>query len=122
VLDAVGAWLERNGESVFDTDPFPDLPYLSRWGDVTYRKESNTLYLHILSYPAIHPRISLLALASRVREVRLLQGGTPLAFAQTYDLAREEHRLSVTVPQTAPDPVDTVVAVSLAEAPRVQEL
>jgi len=122
VLDAVGAWLERNGESIFDTDPFPDLPYINRWGDVTYRKESNTLYLHILKYPGLHPRISLLALASRVAEAKLLKDGIPLNFTQAYDLAREEHRLSITVPAAAPDPVDTVIAVTLADTPRVQEL
>ena len=121
VLDAVGAWLRENGESIFATDTFPDFPYLNRWGDVTYRRETNTLYLHVLKYPGLHPRVSLLALASRVGAVRLLDG-TPLAFAQAYDPAREEHRLSVTVPATAPDPVDTVIAVELAEAPRVQEL
>ena len=121
VLDAVGAWLARNGESVFDTDPFPDFPYINRWGDVTYRRKTNTLYLHVLKYPGLHPRISLLALASRVGAVHL-PDGTPLAFAQAYDLAREEHRLSVTVPSVAPDPIDTVIAVELAEPPRVQEL
>ena len=121
VLDAVGAWLRENGESIFATDTFPDFPYLNRWGDVTYRRETNTLYLHVLKYPGLHPRVSLLALASRVGAVRLLDG-TPLAFAQAYDPAREEHRLSVTVPAIAPDPVDTVIAVELAEAPRVQEL
>ena len=122
VLDAVGAWLRENGDSIYGTDPFPDLPYLTRWGDVTYRRETNTLYLHVLQYPKLHPRISLLALASRVREVKLLQGGQALSFAQAYDLAREEHRLSVTVPTEAPDPVDTVIAVALADEPRVQPL
>ena len=117
----MGAWLRQNKESIYGTDPFLDLPYLTRWGDVTYRRETNTLYLHILQYPRLHARISLLALASRVREVRLLDG-TPLKFAQSYDLAREEHRLSVTVPSEEPDPVDTVIAVSLAEEPKVQEL
>ena len=121
VLDAVGAWLCRNGESIFDTDPFPDFPYINRWGDVTYRKKTNTLYLHVLKYPGLHPRISLLALASRVGAVRLADG-TPLTFAQAYDLAREEHRLSVTVPSVAPDPIDTVIAAELVEPPRVQEL
>ena len=121
VLDAVGAWLAKNGESIFDTDPFPDFPYLNRWGDVTYRKETNTLYLHLLKYPGLHKRISLLALASRVRAVQLLDG-TPLPFTQAYDVAREEHRLSVTLPQEAPDEIDTVIAAVLAEPPRVQEL
>lgn len=121
VPEAVGAWLAQNGESIFDTDPFPDFPYINRWGDVTYRRETNTLYLHVLQYPGLHPRISLLALASRVRAVHLLDG-TPLPFTQAYDVAREEHRLSVTVPPVAPDPIDTVIAVELAEPPRIQEL
>lgn len=122
VLDAVGAWLRENGESIFDTDPFPDLPYLTRWGDVTYRRKTNTVYLHVLQYPKLHPRISLLALASRVREARLLKNGTVLSFVQAYDLAREEHRLSVTVPGESPDPIDTVIAVALEDEPRVQPL
>ena len=122
VLDAVGEWLSRNGESIYKTDSFPDFPYVSRWGDVTYRKESNTLYLHVLQYPGLHPRISLLALASRVKGVRLLTDGTPLSFTQAYDVAREEHRLSINVPPKAPDALDTVIAVDLAELPRVQGL
>ena len=122
VLDTVGAWLRENGESIFDTDPFPDLPYLTRWGDVTYRRKTNTVYLHVLQYPKLHPRISLLALASRVREARLLKNGTVLSFVQAYDLAREEHRLSVTVPGESPDPIDTVIAVALEDEPHVQPL
>ena len=122
VLGAVGEWLQQNGESIYGVDPFPDFPYLHRFGDVTYRRESNSLYLHILQYPRLHPRVSLLALASKVRDVRVLKSGEALEFTQSYDVAREEHRLSITVPQAAPDPVDTVLRVALADEPRVQEL
>ena len=122
VLDAVGQWLRENGESIYDTDPFLDFPYVNRYGDVTYRAANNTLYIHMLRHPGMHPRLSLLGLASRASAARLLVGGTELKFEQAHDIARDEYRLSINVPPVAPDPVDTVIAVQLAEPPRVQEL
>ena len=39
--------------------------------------------------------------------------GTPLNYSQSYEPARDEHRLYVFLPETCPDANDTVVAVEL---------
>ncbi|MFO1530764.1 MAG: alpha-L-fucosidase [Kiritimatiellia bacterium] len=47
-LRDIGAWLRRNGESVYGTTASP-MPFLS-WGRCTRR--GNTLYLHVFDWPA----------------------------------------------------------------------
>ncbi len=46
-LEAVGRWLEKNGESVYGTTASP-VPFLS-WGRMT--RKGNTLYLHVFDWP-----------------------------------------------------------------------
>ena len=121
VLCEVGRWLEKNGESIYGTSPAPDFPYLNPWGETTYNAETLMLYLHVKQYPPEPYRLRLLGLKTPVTDVRLLTG-EPLVYQQSYDPARDEHRLYVTLPDKCPDADDTVVAVSLDGEISVQTL
>ena len=122
ILDAVGAWLACNGESIYGTSVLPDFPYEIKWGNLTYRKEEQVLYLHIKKYPRLTPRVSLLGLKTRVAWARLLTTGEELKFTQTYEVARDEERFAVWIPEVCPDAVDTVVAVQLTGEIEAQRL
>ena len=122
ILDEVGAWLRLNGESIYRTSVLPDFPYEIKWGNLTYRAEDRTMYLHIKNYPRLTPRVSILGLKTRVKSARLLITGEELRFTQTYEFARDEERFAVWIPAVCPDPVDTVVVLELEEDPKTQRL
>ncbi|MFN0131354.1 MAG: alpha-L-fucosidase [Phycisphaerales bacterium] len=121
-LEAIGTWLDANGQSIYGTraSPFKRLP----WGRCTMRAatptpaasaetpQSNangeTLYLHVFDWPDDRV-LRVPGLKSRAREARLLAGGTPLPFAVLGD------DLAISVPAAAPDPMDTVIVLTLAE-------
>ncbi len=113
ILSAVGQWLRTYGESIYGTSNVPDFPYLIPWGELTYNAETYTLYFHVKKYPAFPYRILLTGLETPVSDIRLLSDGTSLRFTQSYEPARDEHRLYVFLPEVCPDPDDTVLAVSL---------
>ncbi|HEX2517369.1 MAG TPA: alpha-L-fucosidase [Chloroflexota bacterium] len=105
-LHAVGAWLERNGASVYGTRPGP-LQGLA-WARSTMAP--GRLFLHVLEWPA-GGRLELpLApdLAGAVTRATLLDGqGADLP------LTRTQGGLTVQGPESAPDPVDTVLALDV---------
>jgi alpha-L-fucosidase len=105
-LLTVGAWLERNGASVYGTRPGP-LQGLD-WARSTVAP--GRLYLHVLEWPA-GGRLELpLApdLAGAVTRATLLdvQGAGQGA---ELPLTRTQGGLTVQGPEAAPDPVDTVL-------------
>lgn len=119
ILKAVGRWLKKNGESIYATDPVPDFPYRldTDFGCFTYSKARRRLYMHILRYPDVPPhQICVVGLKSRVGRAYLMETGEEVACWQTYETARDEHRLRVRLPYgEAPDTLDTVVAIELLD-------
>ena len=106
VLTRVGQWMAKNSESIYGTsaNPFFDLP----WGRATVK--GNRLYLHVLEWPK-DGRLRLRGLRTPIRKAFLLADpGRALAVDKTG---------SISLPPSAPDDIDTVVAVDLAAAPRV---
>lgn len=120
-LDAVGAWLKENGDAIYNTVPAPDFPYTVSWGTVAAGKD-NTLYLIVLKYPDFPYRVSLKCLENKVLRASLLRDGTELRFAQSYELARDERRLYVFLPEQKPDEIVTVIKLELDGAPSAQIL
>ncbi|HEV8632798.1 MAG TPA: alpha-L-fucosidase [Chloroflexota bacterium] len=109
-LREVGRWLRANGEAVYGTD---DASALRRNGMVhawpTLR--GNVLYVHVQKWPGT--QLVLGNLASRVVAARLVHNHAAIPFRQ------EGSRVFLTgLPQYAPDPHDTVVAVECEDAPR----
>ena len=123
ILSEVGEWMQQYGESVYGTSNAPDFPYILPWGELTYRKEPPTLYLHVKKYPTKAPyRILLTGLETPVESATLLKDGTPLKFTQTYEPARDEHRFRVFLPEHCPNENDTVVKVTLKGEASAQTL
>ncbi len=120
VLQEVGAWMQENGESIYEAIGVPDNAYQLRFGQITYRPPY--LYMHVFNYPRFPHEIMIVGMPVKVKEVTLLKTGEPLTFIQSYEIARDEYRFRVILPEACPDPLDTVVKVELEEPLTFQPL
>ena len=120
ILSEVGKWLEVNGKSIYGTTGIPNFPYMLPWGDLTYNDETHTLYLHVKNYPNFPYRILLTGLKTKAIAVNILGSKKPLKISQSYEIARDENRLYVFLPEECPDDIDTVVEVKLEDKAKAQ--
>jgi alpha-L-fucosidase len=101
-LQAVGDWMKTNGESIYGTSASP-LKMQPDWGRIT--KKGNTLYLHVFDWPKDGKLV--VPLAGSV--ARLLADKSELKL--TAD--KPAGTVTIEVPAQAPDPIDTVVVLTL---------
>jgi alpha-L-fucosidase len=106
ILREVGAWLRRNGESVYGAGRSP--LGLQPWGCSTLR--GDTLYLHVLAWPA-SGELWAPGLGAVAREARFLATG------EAAPLTREGAHVRLALPARPPDGPVTVIAVTLAGKP-----
>ena len=101
ILAGIGKWMAINGESIHGTQRTP----LDRqaWGDSTVK--GDTLYLHVMNWPA-DGKLLVGGLLSEVKQAYLLDDSSRKRL-KTERSGTED--LLVRVPATAPDPVDTVI-------------
>jgi alpha-L-fucosidase len=104
-LRAIGKWLQTNGESIYGTRGSL-VPALS-WGRSTTK--GSTLYFHVFTWPA-DGKLVIPGLKAAVRSARLLAGGT-------LDAQTDGEDLVLRLPSHAPDPIATVIAVTLERPP-----
>ena len=104
-LDAIGKWMDVNGESIYGTTASPiGAP---AWGRCT--RKGSTLYLHVLEWPKDgHLRVPV---SNGVRSARVLGMREPLRVEPGKEGA------SVTLPPKPVDPVVTVVAIEIEGEP-----
>ncbi len=109
-LRNIGAWMKVNRESIVGTTASP----VARpaWGRITSRetRRGTTLYLHVFDWPA-NGQLTLQGVPNMIRRARLLGGGRLEAEA-------DNGIITITVPPRAPDPVDSVIALTLDQRPR----
>jgi len=112
-LAGIGAWMRRNGESIYGTtrSPFYDLP----WGRVTTR--GNRLYLHVLDWPA-DGVLGLPGLKTPIKAAWNLADTTRQAIAPT----QRNDEPALLVGMTATDPISSVIVVELGGKPEVKNL
>ena len=122
VLKTVGSWMKRNGKSIYGTQPAPDFPYQLDFGGFTYHAGHKRLYMHILKKLDAPFEVRVTGLKTPIRSARLLATGEAVQFSQTYETARDEHRLRVWLPSAQPDTLDTVIALDLDGQAEVQTL
>ncbi len=108
-LEAIGAWMKVNGESIYATSasPFENLA----WGRATQKKLAGgrtRLYLHVFEWPNDGRLVVPATGGARKATARLLAGG------KTLKVETGSGQLTVLVPGAAPDPVASVVAVDLS--------
>jgi len=113
-LTEVGAWLNKNNDSVYGAGSSP-FPYQLPWGIITAKPEK--LYLHVFNWP--QGQLVLYGLKSKVRNAYLLANGTKLQFIQKEDPSIDHSEVAIQLPGKAPDASDTVIALDLAGAVQV---
>jgi alpha-L-fucosidase len=98
-LHAIGKWMDRNGEAIYDTTygPLQDLAF----GRTTAKRRD--LYLHMFDWPGRSIELPGRALP-RLRSVSMLASRESLEYQQTDD------RVVIQLPAQAPDPDVTVIA------------
>ena len=101
-MEAIGAWMKVNGESIYGTKAslFAGLP----WGRSTTK--GNTVYLHVFDWPA-DGKLVVPGLKNEIRTARLLDGGTKLA------ATRGDAGATITLPAKATDAIASVIALEL---------
>jgi alpha-L-fucosidase len=95
-LKGIGAWMQKNGESVYGTrgGPVKARP----WGVMT--RKPGKIYVHVMDWP---DELLLLPKLPPVKSARLLSTG------ETLELTPVKGQLVLRVPQSSRDAVDTVV-------------
>ncbi|MBM3814982.1 MAG: alpha-L-fucosidase [Acidimicrobiia bacterium] len=96
-LKEMGAWLQKNGESIYGTRGGPITP--RPWGVTTAREAK--VYLHVLDWP--DTTLAIPRLPGRVRKASLLVGGRPVGWKDI------DGGHLVSLPAEGRDPLDTVV-------------
>ena len=99
-LKAVGAWIQRHGETLYGTRGGPIGPH--PWGVTT--QKGNKVYVHLLDSP--DESILLPALDQKVKSARRFGTGQPVS------LEESQHGLILTLPFAERDSVDTIVELS----------
>jgi len=94
----IGDWMKVNGEAIYGTSasPFTKLDF-----DGRCTAKGNTLYLHVFK----RPETSTISIATQATSATLLAGGVKLS------TKRKGDSLVITLPQSLPDNVATVIKV-----------
>ncbi len=118
ILDAVGDWMRRNGECIFDTDIFT-CGLMSREGhngdwshNGPFTLKGQSLYQLVRYWPG--SMLVVAGLNTRVNQVTLLGNDRQIEFTQ------EQDKVTVTgLPVTAPDPICPVLRFDCAAVPEM---
>ena len=114
-LEQIGDWMKVNGESIYGTSasPFKSLS----WGRCTQKVASggSRLFLHVFSWPE-SGRLVLPGIYNKVDRAFLLADKR-----KDLEAFNEKDNIVITVPDTQPDPFNTVIAVDLIGKPDVND-
>jgi alpha-L-fucosidase len=109
LLDAMGRWMDVNGEAVYGTQASP-YPYEFEWGRIT--RKPGRLYLHFTDWPTSPFRLG--GLRNDVKSASLLADpDAPVSFRQTYLSATDQHILNLTLPDEAPSDIISVLELEI---------
>ncbi len=107
ILTAVGKWMEKNGATIYESEPCT----VGESVFANFTRKGNTLYTHVHFWPG--STVAIGGLQTRVKSAQLFASGKKVDFKQ------EEFRLQFTgLPQTAPDQPVTVIAAECESEPR----
>ncbi len=104
-LAAMGEWMAKNNESIYGTtaSPLGKLP----WGRCTAKP--GKLYLHVFDWPT-DGKLKVPRLQNKVKKAYLLAGKKHPKLPVTQV---NEDEVIITVPDKAPDPINTVIVVEI---------
>jgi len=107
VLTEVGQWLQRNGESIYESD----LCQPTRSNYASFTRKRNTLYMHVHFWPGSYVVIA--GLMVQVKSARMLANGQKVNFQQ------DRFRVRFTdLPVKAPDHPVTTIAIECDSEPK----
>ena len=114
-LEAVAQWMNRYGESILNTQP--GLEPWQFYGSST--RKDNFYYLHLLMKP--YETISVRGIPiKQIKSVKIVGGNESLAYTTRCAILDEltqpnpQGELTITVPESAIDPLATAIAIELA--------
>jgi len=106
ILTEVGQWLQRNGESIYESDPCQ--PRTSNYASFT--RKGNTLYMHVYFWPGDY--VAIAGLKVQIKSARMLASGQKVNFQQ------DRFRVRFTdLPAKAPDYPVTTIAIECDAEP-----
>jgi alpha-L-fucosidase len=100
LIKQMGAWLDKNGESIYGTRGGPFKP--GSYGVST--RKGKTIYVHIRKW--LDDSVKLPPIPAKVLDSRVLTGGSA-------DVRQTESGIEISVPESARQPIDTIVALTL---------
>jgi alpha-L-fucosidase len=100
LIKQVGAWLDKNGESIYGTRGGPFKP--GSYGVST--RKGNTVYVHIRKW--VEDTLKLPAIPAKVVSSRMVSGGS-------CKVTQSDAGIEISVPESDRQPVDTIVAIEL---------
>jgi alpha-L-fucosidase len=114
-LQAMGEWLEINGESVYGAGAFDLDKNLHDWGKITMKQTGGKtrLYLHVYNYP-LNKRLPLSGITSRPSKIYLLADKQCRALAFTHGGSFTD----ISLPALQTDPLVSVVVVEYDAYPQ----
>ena len=101
-LMAVGNWLEKYGETIYETRKGPLRP--ADWGATTVAKDG-TVYLHILELK--DENLLIPSLPSKIKAATYFENGDKVDYKET------EYGLLLNIPKNKQDKIDTIIEVEL---------
>jgi alpha-L-fucosidase len=107
VLTAVGKWMDRNGQTIYQSE----ICSAFRSQFASFSRKGNTLYMHVHYWPG--STVALGGLTNQVKSARLLATGKEVKFEQ------EKFRVRFTgLPEKAPDDPVTTLAIECDSEPK----
>ena len=111
ILTEVGGWLQRNGESIYESEPCQP----SRSNYASFSRKGNTLYMHVYFWPGDY--VAIAGLMVGVKSARMLATGDKVNFTQ------DKFRVRFTgLPMKAPDHPVTTIAIECDDVPHQDNL
>ena len=99
ILSAVGKWMDRNGPTIYESEPCQ----VAHSDYASFTRKGNTLFIHVYFWPG--DTVAIGGLQAKVTSARLFSTGKKVEFEQ------DRFRVRFTgLPRTAPDDPVTVIA------------
>jgi alpha-L-fucosidase len=107
IFSEVGQWMQRNGESIYGSDPCQ----VRRNNYASFTRKGNTLYMHVHFWPG--QTVAMSGLLTSVKSARLLSTGKSVKVEQ------DKYRVRFTgLPSAAPDHPITTIAIECESEPK----
>ena len=111
ILSAVGKWMDGHNELIHRADPCQ----VKRSELAAFTRQGNTLYVHVYAWPG--DTFGIGGLKGKVLSAKMFPSGTPIRFEQSEFRVRFDG-----LPQAAPDPIASVIALELDRVPEQDNL